>query len=527
MAEDDSDLAMIQESLHLTTDYQLRAPRPTEHPSSPPKGFFTPNSIRVICSMIILCWVYKISLTAQLFHHFYSLKRSELGVFMVQSRPTNWRSTHPSSFELYDHTHHPTSHTASEKIQGVQLLLFVILQEGFLHFFGLSPAPAEIGAPFEAAMFRAYSKGFARMPSDLLKAVGEEVEKGLTTPSATSSHEIASAGEHSESSTPLLLPAGPSEAIPAALEPVEEERAPSPPLDKRLRLKRKHKRVAPAASSSPLPPLGQTSKAQQDQDQATIKSLQAYLHKAQTEASTLKQEKALALASTEKVKVELVEYRSGEGDRLEAYRISYIKSPLFQKKIGPSIRPTPRPPSGLDDIPSASPSFQAASRASWQAHLATEPTRTATPPARRSCSPPGDSNSDDQPLRFRRRCIQLEPDLDAGGAGRPSAGGVSHPSAGGAAGDTSHPFADPVPRSPILPAPTPSPTTAADPPATCAQEQAAPPSSEPVHTPFQVSGDTAGPSATPLPDESRPGPSHPAAFPPTASAPQLQGLSYR
>ncbi|XP_042452586.1 uncharacterized protein LOC122037193 [Zingiber officinale] len=75
-------------------------------------------------------------------------------------------------------------------------------------------------------------------------------------------------------------------------------------------------------------------KAQQDQDQATIKSLQADLHKVQTEASTLKKEKALALASTEEVRVELVKYRSGKGERLEAYRLSYIKSPLFQKKIG-------------------------------------------------------------------------------------------------------------------------------------------------------------------------------------------------
>ncbi|KAG6514738.1 hypothetical protein ZIOFF_025108 [Zingiber officinale] len=88
----------------------------------------------------------------------------------------------------------------------------------------------------------------------------------MATSLATSSHEPSE--EPSASSTPLLLSAGPSEAIPApaALEPIEEEwapkekRAPSPPPDKCLRLKRKRKRVAPATSPSPIPPLGHTSK---------------------------------------------------------------------------------------------------------------------------------------------------------------------------------------------------------------------------------------------------------------------------
>ncbi|XP_042387417.1 neurofilament medium polypeptide-like [Zingiber officinale] len=321
-------------------------------------------------------------------------------------------------------------------------------------------------------------------PADAPRTVGEEVVKGLTAPSTTSSHKTAE--EPSEFSTPLLLSAAPSG--PTALEPIEEEQAPSPPPDKRLHLQCKRKRVTPSAQSSPLPPLGQTSskvpkvqaptvrvptqdsprvaevptptpvrilapeqadpstrdqprssatsstlptapspsaahtraqsdkskynftaswslpsmfrldatgssgnhrrqlatelegkeselatlsvdlkalqesnkalqkdlevaradlvasagrekalKAQRDQDQATIKSLQADLLKEQAEASTLKQENVLALAAADKVKVKLVEYRSGENHRLRAYRISYVKSSFFRKKIGDLI----------------------------------------------------------------------------------------------------------------------------------------------------------------------------------------------
>ncbi|KAG6537628.1 hypothetical protein ZIOFF_002723 [Zingiber officinale] len=120
-----------------------------------------------------------------------------------------------------------------------------------------------------------------------------------------------------------------------------------------------------------------------------------------------------------------------------------------------------------------------------------DPARAAPPLSRRSRSPPEGSDSDDQPLRFRRRRLQSEPDLGAGSAGRSSAGGDNHPSIG------------PVPRSPILPAPIPNPTTIADPPSTHAQERAASLSSKPVDTPSQVPGDMAGPSTTPPPSESR------------------------
>ncbi|XP_042415030.1 uncharacterized protein At3g60930, chloroplastic-like [Zingiber officinale] len=559
---DNSDLSQIRVSMHLTNDYQLQVPRPDEHSSSPPQGFvtffkdqllgglcfslhpifsslsqyfgiplsqFTPNAIRAICGMVTLCRVYQIPLTTQLLHHFYSLKRSKPGVFMVQSRVgckffpdmpssnkawksrfffirlpelvswlTNWRSSLPLPFELPEHMHQPVCHTASEKIKGVRLLLSIILREGFLHFFGPSPVPAAIGAPFEAAMFWVYSRESSKLSSNVLKALGEEIARGLAVPSTTPSQETVE--EPAESSGPLLLEVVLPEAGSVALKPIDKERTLSPSPDKRLRLQRKRKRVTPAVQSSPsLPPLGQASskvpkvqvkttrtpvpesspvaevpaptpvrvlapeqacssslsliqfavellkeneslksriqelelpltprdpldpltaddpldsylhtvgasaqsarhlaqassekikelqailktkleekeselaafstdlralqesnkalqkdlgvaradlaisvdrekalQAQRDLDQATIKSLQVDLLKVQVEASTLKKENVLALAAADKVKVELVEYRSGENDHLKAYRISYVKSPFFHKKI--------------------------------------------------------------------------------------------------------------------------------------------------------------------------------------------------
>ena len=48
---------------------------------------FAPNVFRVVCGTIILCRIYQIPLTARLFHHFYSFRRAEAGVFNVQAKP--------------------------------------------------------------------------------------------------------------------------------------------------------------------------------------------------------------------------------------------------------------------------------------------------------------------------------------------------------------------------------------------------------------------------------------------------------
>ncbi|XP_042472452.1 vegetative cell wall protein gp1-like [Zingiber officinale] len=120
---------------------------------------------------------------------------------------------------------------------------------------------------------------------------------------------------------------------------------------------------------------------------------------------------------------------------------------------------------------------------------------------------PGDSDSDDQPLIFCRRRTQPTSDLGVGGAGSSSA--------------------NPVSRSPILPASAPSSPTAEDPLAPQVQKQAAPSSlpthsAEPVPTP-QAPGDVAGPSATPPPSESRPESSHSAPpDPPEPTTPSQQ-----
>ncbi|XP_042437284.1 programmed cell death 6-interacting protein-like [Zingiber officinale] len=281
----------------------------------------------------------------------------------------------------------------------------------------------------EAAMFWAYSRESRRLPSNVLKAMGEEIARGLAVPSTTSSQETAT--EPAESSSQLLLEVVLLEASSAALEPIAEERRSESlraqvqelelsltprdlldPLtvddlldsylhsvgesarsarnlaqvssenikelqaalktsDSKLNSKgQRHHQLATeleekeselVAFSADLKALQESNKAlqkdlgvaradlaasadrekalqaQRDLDQATIKSLQADLLKVQAKASTLKQENALALAAADKVKVELVEYRSGENDRLRAYRISYVESPLFQKKIGDLI----------------------------------------------------------------------------------------------------------------------------------------------------------------------------------------------
>ncbi|XP_042386509.1 verprolin-like [Zingiber officinale] len=96
------------------------------------------------------------------------------------------------------------------------------------------------------------------MPSNILKAVGEKIARGLTVPSTTPSNETAK--EPAESSGQLLLEDALPEAGSVTLEPMGEEQTLSPPPDKRLRLQRKHKRVTPSVQSSPsLPPLGQAS----------------------------------------------------------------------------------------------------------------------------------------------------------------------------------------------------------------------------------------------------------------------------
>ncbi|XP_042441377.1 uncharacterized protein LOC122026716 [Zingiber officinale] len=548
---DDSDLAQIQESLHLTTDYQLCAPRPTEHPSSPPKGFvtffkdqllgglrfplhpifsslsqyfriplsqFTPNVIRAICGMVILYRVYQIPLTAELFHHFYSLKRSEPDVFMVQSRvgckffsdmPSSNKESStplflsavpyeagPATLKLIEEERatsppsdkrlrlqrkrkrvapsvqasplHPPER-ASSKLPKVQVLTpRVPAQESpqvaevptLTPIRVLAPEQADPSAgdqpgssatpssiPTASSPSAARTRGRSQrneldfiaswcLPSEaesnptrtsveadvppvrgrihlqgelaaLWRSTNEQFREGsrwgsldlasrhiisacssglcLTHFAANLLQEIESLKARIQESELPLTPRDPFDPLDSYLYAVRESTQSARKLVQESTKKIKELQAALQASYSKLNLKDQCrhqladelkekdsklaaltvdlkalqesnkliqkdlevaradlvasadrekiGKTQHDRDQATIKSLKADLLKAQAEASTLKQEKALALASTEEVRVELVEYRSGEGAHLEAYRLSYIKSPMFQEKI--------------------------------------------------------------------------------------------------------------------------------------------------------------------------------------------------
>ncbi|XP_042426056.1 verprolin-like [Zingiber officinale] len=162
----------------------------------------------------------------------------------------------------------PSHHSCCFRLFHFSLCFLLSLPVACELFFSSSSFPHNLLMAEEAAMFRAYSRESSRMPSHILKVVGEEVAKSLAAPSTTSSHNTAE--DPSESSTPLLLSAAPPETGPTTLEPIEEEQAPSPPPNKCLCLQRKRKRVAPLVQSSPLPPLGETSsKAPKVQAQTT------------------------------------------------------------------------------------------------------------------------------------------------------------------------------------------------------------------------------------------------------------------
>ncbi|XP_042449648.1 pollen-specific leucine-rich repeat extensin-like protein 2 [Zingiber officinale] len=367
----------------------------------------------------------------------------------------------------------------------------------------------------EAAMFRAYSKGSARMPSDLLQAVGDEVAKGLTAPSATPSHETSR--EPSESSTPLLLPVAPPEAGPVALEPIEEERAPSPPPDKCLRLQRKRKRVAPSVQASPLhPPKRASSKPPKVQ----VPTPRVPAQESPRVAEVLAPTPVRALAPDQA--------GPSAGNQPGS---SATPSSLPNAPYPSSSRTRGRPqrnerdfttswrlPSEAESDPvrghtPASASFRVASRASWQARLA----RPAAPTSVRRPRPSSEeSDSDGQRLAHRLCRRYVDPDLDDAG-----------------------PSDEPVPPSRDAQetrAPVPGPGATTDSLSTRSQAPEQIPtsfrptsSSRPINVPSGASGNPADPSATPPPSEPRPGLSYSAPQNPselTTPSQQSPGSSY-
>ncbi|XP_042386418.1 uncharacterized protein LOC121978103 [Zingiber officinale] len=321
---DHHDLFALQSNLGVGPTYEFRLPTTDEHPSSPPEGFitvfkdqvvgglrfplhlflselsqycrigisqFAPNVFRAVCGTIILCRIYRIPLTARLFHHFYSFRRAEAGVFNVQAKPglkffddlpssnkgwrsrffflkppaplagpSQWRALLASDFP--SHVHEPACSAAADKLRGVVVRLSVLMLEGILHAFGLSPVSTEIGAPFVAAILRSFAS--KETPAvTVLQALNEELTQGLPSDPAVASGSPLSEPRASDAEdAPLLIEppalsladsALPRIADQPAAEPSPAEPVSSLPPTMKLRLTRKGKRTAPATATSPPP----------------------------------------------------------------------------------------------------------------------------------------------------------------------------------------------------------------------------------------------------------------------------------
>ncbi|XP_042400180.1 uncharacterized protein LOC121989946 [Zingiber officinale] len=294
---DDHDLSMIRSNPRLSDAYELSVPTPQEHPANPPEGFMTVFRDHILGGLRFPIHPFLLSLSqyfgiclSQFAPNFFRAVRPGFKFFsdMPSShkgwksrfffiRPpdplvelTQWCFDVPSNLPI--HQHQPSCNATSEKLQGVSVSLSILLLEGFMYLFGLSPDRADIGAPFEAVMLRAYSSDVKRQSISYLKALSSEIKQGLAASSQSST-----SASRSIPSAPPLAPLAPiqedtSSALPLHVTPMEdlvmvvedptpteraeEERAASPPLAKRLKLQRKRKRVIPATPASPPPPSG-------------------------------------------------------------------------------------------------------------------------------------------------------------------------------------------------------------------------------------------------------------------------------
>ncbi|XP_042460139.1 helicase SRCAP-like [Zingiber officinale] len=139
----------------------------------------------------------------------------------------------------------------------------MLMLEGILHAFGLSPASTEIRAPFVAALLRSFAS--QETPSVVvLQALNEELTQGLSSDPAVSAGPQPSGHQTSETvaASALIEPPAPSPAdsvIPRrsdqpAPEPSPAGQVPPLPPTMKLRLTRKGKRTAPVTATSPPPP---------------------------------------------------------------------------------------------------------------------------------------------------------------------------------------------------------------------------------------------------------------------------------
>ncbi|XP_042467588.1 histone acetyltransferase p300-like [Zingiber officinale] len=175
--------------------------------------------------------------------------------------PSQWRPLLASDFP--SHVHEPACSAAVDKLRGVVVRLSVLMLEGILHAFGLSPVSTEIGAPFVVAILRSFAS--QETPSvAVLQALNEELTQGLPSdPAVAAGPQLSEPRTSDAEDAPMLIePPALNPANPALLrisdqpttEPSPAGQVPSLPPTMKLRLTRKGKRTAPVAATSPPPP---------------------------------------------------------------------------------------------------------------------------------------------------------------------------------------------------------------------------------------------------------------------------------
>ncbi|XP_042401209.1 uncharacterized protein LOC121991266 [Zingiber officinale] len=294
---DHHDLSSLQSNLGLDATYELRLPMTDEHPSSPPEGFITVFKDQVVGCLRFPLHHFLSELSqycgigiSQLFHHFYSFRRAEAGVFNVQAKPgqklfddlpssnKGWRSrffflkppsplTGPSQWrsfsasDLPSHVHEPACSAAAVKLSGVVVRLSVLMLEGILHAFGLSPVPTEIGAPFVPAILRSFASQETPAVA-VLQTLNEELTQGLPSAPAVAGLQLSEPRTSEAEDAPMLIEPPALSLADSALPRIADQPAaePSPakpvsslPPTMKLRLMRKGKRTAPATATSPPP----------------------------------------------------------------------------------------------------------------------------------------------------------------------------------------------------------------------------------------------------------------------------------
>ncbi|XP_042452579.1 uncharacterized protein LOC122037180 [Zingiber officinale] len=225
---DHRDLSILQSLLQLDSSYELRLPSPNEHPSSPPEGCITVFRDQIMGGLRFPL------------HPFIS----DIGV--SQFAPNVFRAICGTVILCL----------------GVLVRLSVLMLEGILYTFGLSPVPVEIEAPFVAAILRSFA--CQETPAvAVLEALHQELTPGLPSDPAAAFDPQLPAPPTSDVviAPPLAVLPSPSAADPALSHTSDQPATASsptrqaPPLRPTLRLHvtRNSKRTAPVTATSPPP----------------------------------------------------------------------------------------------------------------------------------------------------------------------------------------------------------------------------------------------------------------------------------